>query len=160
MTNRSENAPDRSAEEKVETLVRAYYELRKSEELVVARKAPRLYQRPIVAAFFIIACAAVWLRPDVLSGGAEAPSAESVERNARLSIYLANLSVRRYRDESGRMPDSLAAAMVNDKSMRYKRLSDSSFELASNIGQRTISYNSSSDIAIFLRSDSTLMKAR
>jgi hypothetical protein len=151
---------ENSREEKLHGLVRDFYEQRKSQESSAVARPKPLLRRPIVAVLALVACAGVWFVPPMLSRQAEAPSIESVERNAKLSIFLASLTVRDFIKRNGRAPGSLAEAGVDDKGLSYSRMSDSVFELGAQVGAATMSYLSTSDVKRFLGADSSLARIR
>jgi hypothetical protein len=149
---------EESREQKVHSLVKEFYEERKSQQNAVVPPALPLRRQPLVAALLMAICAAVWVVPSIVSGGsmADGPAAD---RNSRLTIYLASLSVRDFQRRNGRTPASLAELKsVDTSTVSYTRLSDSTFELSSQAGESKISYRSTSDISIFLRSDSVLAR--
>ncbi len=160
MPDTSKKATGDSREKQVHTLVREFYEIRKSQEIQAIKPPPPLRRRPIVAVCAMVLFVAAWVTPIVIARGSDTLSAESLDRNARLSIYVATLTIRGYEKQSGRVPATASEARLEDSTISYVRLSDSTFELSKPVGDGKVSYHSASDIASFLRSDSVLARKR
>ena len=158
MTQTDKKGEQPTRNEKLSGMVREYYEQKKSQDVPIVAKQVPFLRSPLVAVTAITLCVAAWVVPPVIDRATPFASSEEMDRSARLSIYLASLSVREAQARVGRIPMSKSEASVVDSAISYRRLSDSTFELSTVAGERTVAYRSTSDIALFLRRDSVIAR--
>jgi hypothetical protein len=144
----------------VESMVRDFYEQRKSREMSVVRKSKPLIRSPIVAIVALAVCAAVWATQLLFSEELVDEGVVSPERNARISLFLASVKVNEFQRATGRTPQNLLEASLDAEGLTYVRNTDSTFELSTTFGAETLTLHSAFDAARFLGPDSLLARRK
>jgi hypothetical protein len=87
-------------------------------------------------------------------------SPATIERSARLTIYLASLRIREFQDEQHRLPSSLGEAGIDAAGVDYDRTSDSVFVLTTTLDGTSLRYQSDTADSTFLGPDAGIRGIR
>ena len=123
-------------------------EKRKELELERARKRRR--RSPFLVPFLVALCLFVWVAPSLVPPREPPLSPQTLERGARLTLYLASLRVRDYLTKHKTLPANLTQAGVDTTGIEYQRNSDSVFELATRVMGAKMVYRSTLPDSVFL----------
>jgi len=124
-------------------------EKRKEQQEEKARQAPRK-RNPFVVPVLLALCLAVWSAPSLMPPREPVLTPETLERSARLTLYLASLRVRQYHQVNKRLPANLVQAGVDTTGIVYLRNNDSQFELSTRVQGARMVYRSALPDSVFL----------
>ena len=122
----------------------------KRKELEVEKARKRRRRSPFLVPFLVALCLFVWVAPSLVPPREPPLSPETVERGARLTLYLASLRVRDYFTTHKALPENLTQAGVDTTGIEYKRHTASVFELATRVTGVRMVYRSTFPDSVFL----------
>lgn len=114
-----------------------------------ARLAPRR-RNPLVVPLLFAVTLAIWIAPSLMPPREPVLPPDTIERSARLTLYLASLRVRDYATKNGTLPADLIQAGVDTSGLTYTRVSNSAFELTSRVQGSRMVYRSTQPDSQFL----------
>ena len=114
-----------------------------------ARQASRK-RSPFVVPFLTVLCLAIWIAPSYMLPPEPTLSPETLERGARVSLYLASLRVRGYLETHKRLPTDLTQVGVDTTGIVYRRSANSTFELSTQIQGTHLIYKSTVPDSVYL----------
>jgi hypothetical protein len=117
-----------------------------------ARRVPRK-RSPFVMPLLMVLCAGVWVAPSLMLPREPELSPQILERSARLNLYLASLSIRKYQTTYRQLPATLEEAGVDTAGVVYSRNSNGTFELSSDVLGARMIYQSTQPDSVFLGAD-------
>jgi hypothetical protein len=116
------------------------------------RQRPRK-RSPLVVPLLIVLCAAVWIAPSLMPPRNPVIAPETIERGARLTLYLASLRIRQYESLHQQLPAHLSQAGVDTIGLTYSRHGGSVFELSTYVMGSNMVYRSTQSDSAFLGTD-------
>lgn len=140
-----------AASESVSSLVGEFMEEKRREQAdETAREKGRRRKNPAAVASLFLLCAAVWIAPSMMIPPAPEPTAEELERGARLSLYLTALQIRQFQDSTRRLPASLTEAGAATPNVDYTPGAGAAYELSTRVEGTLLVYKSSLPDSVFL----------
>ena len=117
-----------------------------------ARAAPKK-RSPFVVPLLIVLCLAVWIAPSLMPPRHPVVPPETIERGARLNLYLASLRIRQYLALHKQLPATLMQAGLDTAGLTYSRHDNSVFELSTQVLGSRMVYRSTQPDSLFLGAD-------
>ena len=141
------------ANDPVGSLVGEFMEEKRRE--VQEEKARRVSKKrnPLVIPIMIVLTAFIWIAPSMMPPREPAITQETLEKSAKLTLYLASIRVKGYLATHKRLPPNLTQAGVDTTGIAYTRSSDSVFELATRVQGTRIVFRSTVPDSVFLGKD-------
>jgi hypothetical protein len=124
-------------------------EKRKEQEEEKARQKPRK-RSPFLVPLLVGLCLAVWMAPSLMPPREATVAPETMERSARLTLYLSSLKVREYLATQKRLPENLIQAGVDTTGIEYWRSTNTVFGLATRVQGTRMVYRSTLPDSVFL----------
>jgi hypothetical protein len=114
-----------------------------------ARQASRK-RSPILVPLLVLLCAGIWTASMLVPTREPVLTHETIERSARLSLYLASLRIREYMTANKRLPATLLDAGVDTTGITYTRATNTIFELSTGVQGSRLMYRSTMPDSTFL----------
>lgn len=156
------HSPSPASRDSVDAIIGEFIAVKKqekAEEIAAEQAGERRKKRPILAAFAVIVCAAIWILPSFLMPQNPPPTPERLEAGARVTIYLASERIRTFQQRSGRLPDRLSDAGVDSNGLSYRKSSAVDFELSTEVNGARLQYRSTTPPTAFLGSAYQILTA-
>jgi hypothetical protein len=142
--------PTPIAVDPVGALVGEYVEERKKEIQAAKARHTSRKRSPLVVPLLVAVCLAIWIAPSFMLPREPEISQETLEKSARLSLYLASLRVRAYLDTHKRLPANLTQVGVDTVGVFYWRSTNTTFELSTTFQGTRLVYQSTLPDSVFL----------
>ena len=113
-------------------------------------------RNPLVIPIMIVLTAFIWIAPSMMPPREPAITQETLEKSAKLTLYLASIRVKGYLATHKRLPPNLTQAGVDTTGIDYTRSSDSVFELATRVQGTRIVFRSTVPDSVFLGKDTRI----
>lgn len=124
-------------------------EKRRERQEEKARQVPKK-RNPFVVPLLLALCAAIWVAPSLMPPRDPVLTPDTLERSAKLTLYLASIRVRGYLETHKRLPQDLAQAGVDSTGIGYVRTSATVFELSTRVQGSRLIYRSTLPDSVFL----------
>lgn len=144
-----DDAGQPAANDPVRALVGEFMEEKRREQADDTSSSRTRRRNPGALAILVLVCAAVWVAPSLMLPPAPEPTAEELERGARLSLFLTALEIRQYQDSAQRLPASLAELGTSERGIEYSA-ADSVYELSTRVAGTLLVYRSTLPDSVFL----------
>lgn len=121
---------------------------REQKEEAARRVKPK--RSPFVVPVLVALCLAVWIAPSLMPPREPPLSVDTLERSARLTLYLASLRIREFHASHKRYPVNLTEAGIDTMGIVYVRNAETAFELSTRVQGSRMVYRSTQPDSLFL----------
>ena len=134
----------------VGSLVGEFMEEKRREQKEEASRRVRPKRNPFVVPMLVALCLSVWVAPSLMPPREPLLPPDTIERSARLTLYLASLRVREFQLSNKRLPANLVEAGVDTSGIVYWRSTNTAFELSTRVQGTRMVYRSTFPDSVFL----------
>ena len=107
-------------------------------------------KNPLVLPLMIVLTIGIWVLPSLMPPVEPTLSPATLEKSARLNLYLASLRVREYIVKNQRLPATLIDAGVDTTGLEFSKGTGTEFELTTRVAGTRLLYRSTMPDSVFL----------